>query len=70
MSNNDSEKSQPKTFEDQLRVLETIVEKLENDMPPLEEALGSYENGIAIAKDCLDRLEKAELRIRELKLDE
>ena len=70
MSEKKPDAKAPASFEDQLRELESIVEKLENEMPPLEEALGSYEHGITIAKDCLDRLDKAELRIRELKLDE
>ena len=58
------------TFEEQLKALESIVDTLENDMPPLEEALSSYEQGITIARDCLERLEKAELRIKSLKLEE
>ncbi|MFK7844411.1 MAG: exodeoxyribonuclease VII small subunit [Rhodothermales bacterium] len=70
MSAESSDKPESKTFEIKLKELEAIVEKLENDMPPLEEALSSYEDGISIAKDCLGRLEKAELRIRELKLDD
>jgi len=70
MSAESSDKPESKTFENKLKELEAIVEKLENDMPPLEDALSSYEDGISIAKDCLGRLEKAELRIRELKLDD
>ena len=58
------------TFEEKLSALEKIVETLEEDMPPLEEALTSYEQGVHIAKDCLERLEKAELRIKSLKLEE
>ena len=58
------------TFEDRLRKIESIVEKLETDMPPLAEALASYEEGVTIAKDCLDALEQAELRIKTLKLEE
>ncbi len=58
------------TFEEQLKVLESIVESLEDDMPPLDEALASYEKGVGIAKNCLERLEQAELRIKSLKLEE
>ena len=58
------------SFEGRLKALESIVETLENDLPPLEEALSSYEDGVNIAKDCLDRLDKAELRIRTLKLED
>lgn len=58
------------TFEAQLKTLESIVETLENDMPPLDKALAAYEEGVTIAKDCLARLEEAELRIKSLKLEE
>lgn len=56
-------------FEARLRQLEAIVEQLENDMPPLKEALASYEEGVTIARDCLEQLDQAELRIRNLKLE-
>lgn len=57
-------------FEEALKKLESIVDQLEHEMPPLEEALAAYENGTDLARACLERLEKAELRIRELRLDE
>jgi len=58
------------TFEERLKELESIVDLLENDMPPLEDALSAYERGMAIARHCMDRLEKAELRIKSLKLED
>jgi len=70
MSKSTPEQSAPETFEARLKVLESIVETLENSMPPLEEALTSYEEGVTIAKECLGRLDKAELRIRTLKLED
>lgn len=70
MSKNKSDGTNTETFEDQLRILESIVETLETEMPPLEEALDAYERGMNLAKDCLERLDKAELRIQTLKLDE
>lgn len=57
-------------FEEALKKLESIVDQLEHEMPPLEEALSAYKDGTDLAKACLARLEKAELRIRELRLDE
>ena len=60
----------PKKFEVQLKELESIVDRLENDMPPLDEALEVYETGVLIAKDCLERLDKAELKIKNLKLED
>ena len=65
-----SSEQNSQSFEDQLKALESIVETLENDMPPLDQALASYEEGITIAKDCLSRLEHAELRVKTLKLEE
>ena len=60
----------PNTFEAQIKKLESIVDQLENDMPPLDEALSAYEAGVTIAKDCLERLDQAELRIKSLKLED
>lgn len=57
-------------FEEALKKLESIVDQLEHEMPPLEEALSAYKDGTDLARACLERLEKAELRIRELRLDE
>lgn len=65
-----SSPEQTETFEAQIKALESIVESLEDDMPPLDEALASYEKGVGIAKNCLERLEQAELRIKSLKLEE
>lgn len=58
------------TFEQALRRLEDIVDALEDETPELEEALSSYEEGTALARYCLERLEHAELRIDELSLDD
>lgn len=57
------------TFEEALTRLETIVESLEDEVPDLETALASYEEGTELARHCLERLEAAELRIEELSLD-
>lgn len=57
------------TFEQALQRLEKIVASLEDEMPELEEALSSYEEGTALARHCLKQLEQAELRIEELSLD-
>lgn len=62
--------SPPSSFEEALKKLESIVDRLENEAPPLEEALAAYEEGTMLAKQCLERLERAELRIRSLKLDD
>ncbi|MEF8816268.1 MAG: exodeoxyribonuclease VII small subunit [Salinibacter sp.] len=58
-----------RTFEDTLERLEDIVETLEDDPPSLDEALDAYEEGVALANACLDRLEEAEQRVSELSVD-
>jgi exodeoxyribonuclease VII small subunit len=57
------------SFETALNRLEAIVEQLENDPPDLESALDAYEEGVSLANQCLNRLDKAEARIEELSLD-
>lgn len=57
------------SFEDALQRLESIVETLENDSPPLDEALDTYAEGVTLATQCLARLDAAEQRIEELSLD-
>jgi exodeoxyribonuclease VII small subunit len=58
------------SFEDALDRLEAIVEHLEDDPPALDEALDAYEDGVALAKECLARLNDAEQRMEELSLDD
>jgi exodeoxyribonuclease VII small subunit len=58
------------SFEDALDRLEAIVERLEDDPPALDEALDAYEDGVALAKECLARLNDAEQRMEELSLDD
>ena len=58
-----------RSFEETLERLEDIVEHLEDDSPPLDEALNAYEEGVALANECLDRLEEAEQHVSELSID-
>ncbi|MCS6850214.1 MAG: exodeoxyribonuclease VII small subunit [Gemmataceae bacterium] len=51
------------TFEEALTQLERIVRELESGEIGLEQALASYENGIALLKRCYNRLREAEQRI-------
>ena len=57
------------TFEEALGRLEALVEALEGDAPDLESALAAYEEGVALAQQCLERLRRAELRVQELALE-
>jgi len=58
------------SFEDALKRLESIVERLEDDAPDLDDALNAYEEGVGIAQTCLDRLDAAEQRVSELSVDD
>ncbi len=54
-------------FEKDLKRLEEISALLESDTLGLEEALNLYEEGIALSRNCITALKKAEVRITELK---
>jgi exodeoxyribonuclease VII small subunit len=54
------------SFETALERLEEIVEQLEAGELPLEDALGVFEQGVALSRRCSDRLADAERRIEEL----
>ena len=57
------------SFEQSLRRLETIVEQLEEGNVPLEEAVKMYEEGLALSKECVERLTQAELKLKKLSKD-
>lgn len=58
-----------RSFEETLDRLEEIVADLEDDPPPLDDALEAYEEGVELANECLARLEEAEQRMSELSID-
>ncbi|MFQ5457258.1 MAG: exodeoxyribonuclease VII small subunit [Myxococcota bacterium] len=53
-------------FEDALRKLEGIVERLEDGEIPLEDALKLYEDGVRLSRLCEKKLEEAEKKIETL----
>ncbi|HOA50657.1 MAG: exodeoxyribonuclease VII small subunit [Thermogutta sp.] len=59
------EESTPR-FEDALRELEAIVERLERGQLGLDEALAEYERGVRLIRHCRELLQKAERRIEIL----
>jgi exodeoxyribonuclease VII small subunit len=59
-------KKQYNTFEDSFKRLETILEKLESDDCTLDETIQLYEEGLGLTKMCYDKLNAAELRIKEI----
>ncbi len=44
--------------------LDAIVAQLEEDKLPLEEMLSRYEEGVALARFCGEKLEAAEQKVR------
>ena len=59
-----------KSFEQNLKNLEKIVEKLEEGSVSLDEAIRLFQKGRALSKACEGRLKEIELKIRELVEDE
>ena len=55
---------EPQSFEDAMQRLDTIVARLEEDQLPLEEMLARYEEGVALARYCGEKLEAAEQKVR------
>ena len=53
-------------FEDALEELETIVERMEDGDPSLEESLKLFERGMDLTRGCQKALDDAEQRIRTL----
>ena len=58
-----------KTFEASLAQLETVVRQLEAGDLPLEESLKLFEKGVALSRECRERLSEAERRIEILMKD-
>jgi exodeoxyribonuclease VII small subunit len=53
-------------FEGALDELESLVARLEAGDLALEEALATFERGVALSRRCADLLDRAEQRIDEL----
>ncbi len=46
--------------------LQEVVSALEGEPPSLDEAMTLFERGQALAKRCMELLDKAELKVRKL----
>lgn len=57
------------TFEEAYTQLETAVTALQDGQMPLERALQYYEEGMKLAQYCNELLQKAELRVQQLSVD-
>jgi exodeoxyribonuclease VII small subunit len=56
------------TYEQAFSELESIVEAMENQQQPLDEAMALFERGQVLSQYCTSLLDNAELRIKELNL--
>ena len=53
-------------FEDAMGRLQEIVERLEGDEAPLEEAMALFEEGAKLSALCYNTLDRAQLKVTEL----
>lgn len=61
-----TKKTSKGSFEGSLKRLESIVEVLEGGKVSLDEAVGLYEEGIKLSRECAEKLKATELKIRKL----
>jgi exodeoxyribonuclease VII small subunit len=66
MSTNSPKDPKNRSFEEALSALENRVRKLEAGELPLEEALGLFEEGIELTRECHEKLDAADQKIIEL----
>ena len=64
-----AKKKQKNTFEENLSRLEEIGKELDEGDLGLEKSIALFEEGIQLSKSCITALQKAELKITELKND-
>ncbi len=57
-------KKKSEQFEEALKKLEVIVEKMEKGSLPLEEAMEAFSEGIRLVEFCNRKLEEAESKIQ------
>lgn len=63
-------KKKSEQFEESLKKLQVIVEKLERGDLPLEEAMESFTEGIQLVQFCHQKLEEAEKKVQILVKDQ
>lgn len=56
----------PSSFEDSLAKLEKIVEQMESGDLKLEDSLKLFEQGMKLTKECNDRLNEIEKKVKTL----
>ncbi len=61
-----TDKDQEMKFEQALKILESIADKLNSGVEDLDELLKLYEQGIQYMKICREKLAEAELKVQIL----
>lgn len=56
----------PKTFEENISMLEETVQKLERGDVSLDESLSLFEQGVKLSKECQKMLDTAEKKVNIL----
>ena len=54
------------SFEEAMKALEAVVQRLESGDAPLEESITLYEQGAALKKHCEAKLRDAELKVAQI----
>jgi exodeoxyribonuclease VII small subunit len=57
------------SFEQAMKELESVVDRLEHGDVPLDESISLYERGAALKKRCEEELKRAEEKVAAIKLD-
>ena len=60
------ENATPVDFEQSLKALEALVERLEGGELPLEQALEAFETGVRLTRECQQALRQAEQKVEIL----
>ncbi|EES36239.1 exodeoxyribonuclease VII, small subunit [Staphylococcus epidermidis W23144] len=58
------------SFEEMMKELENIVQKLDNEAVSLEESLDLYQRGMKLSANCDSTLKEAEKKVNELMQEE
>lgn len=61
-----AKKKKTETFEEAMKRLEEIVEKLEKGDLPLEKAMSAFSEGVGLVRFCHEKLEEAEKQVQML----
>ena len=61
-----SEQKNTFTLEENFARLEEIIEKMESDDISLEEAFAAYSTGMAVLKECNEKIERVEKKVLKL----